>query len=185
MSMITTPQPTRGQLLEQVPLLDFAVPTMPRSMTRPEWRRAGYFVKQRQEPIYKAWQQDARYYGGEWHSGMLGVYTKDQCETFEQYWAAKSEREANEAASTAEWSKVAGFGHLGAAARRLYAYLVSRAKAENTDTLSINNKELAAACRIGRNDLKACREELSKFGLVLYRLTKGRQALVTLKAFQG
>jgi intergrase/recombinase len=180
MNVITTPQPTRGQLLTQLPLQDFAVPTFPRSMTRFEWRQAGYHVKQRQEPIYKAWSQEARWYKGEWHAGLVNIYTKDACETVEQYKAAKAEREASEAASKAEWAYLDGLGVVKAAARRIYVHLFEKAKAANTDTVITNNDELRAACKIRRNDLKAHRDELVQHGFIRHKLTVGRQSKITL-----
>jgi len=159
--------------------------TAPRTMTRREWRQAGYFIKRRQEPIYRVWTPEARYYSNEWHAGMVGIYSQDQCETVEQYWAARAQREASKAATEAEWAMLSGMSvlkTLKAAARRLYTFLHGKAKAAGTDTIITDNTEILAACRIKRNHLKRHRDTLVSLGLIRHRLTKGRQSLVTVNA---
>jgi hypothetical protein len=183
-NVITSRQPPRGELLGQLPLLDYSV-QFPRSMTRRQWRGSGYFVKRREEPLYQAWQEEARYYRNEWHPGLVGVYRKDQCETFQEFHTKRQEREASEAASESEWERLSdmtALAKLKSATRRLYLFLHEKAKAAGTDTVITNGGELMSACGIGRNDLKGYREELVQHGLISHRLMAGRQSVIGINA---
>jgi hypothetical protein len=184
-----TPQPTRGGLLGVLPLLDYAVPTLPRSMTRREWRNAGYIVKPRATPIRKDPRIDGKFYDGKWHPWSVGIYTKAQCITVEEDFEAKQARVDSEK----EWQTIQGRGIqqsimterlkvLTDGARRKYVYLHAKAKASNTAEVITNNADIAAACKIRPHALKGHRNELIRHGFIQYRLTVGRQSQITINA---
>jgi len=201
------PHPTRGELMGVLPLLDGeTVPsryktgwTFTNSMTRGEWSKLGYKVRQRQEPTHKELRKYGRYFGGQWHPWYVGVYTGQQAVLVEQYEAEQRQRETDKAtaeqerrareetklATEHEWSIVQSVAKLKDKVRCIYTYLLDRAKSEVTDTVITNNDELRAECKIKRNDLKGYRDELVDLDMINYRLTAGRQSKITIKALQG
>jgi len=174
----TSYQPTRGELLNQLPLLDYDVPNQPRTMARREWRQLGYVVRQRETPVLSEYREEARYYAASWHGDTVGLYTRDQCVRMEDF---VEERESKKV-SNEEWKTIPpakDLKRLKPGARRMYVHLYHTAvKAENA-TVIMDNQRLIVACGIARKSVKSYRDELVSHGLIQHKFVEGKQSAMT------
>lgn len=173
-TIITAPQPTWGESTFHLPILDFSVSTLPRAMTRREWRQMGFGVKPRQQPVRKEARAEARFFAGRWHGGEIGLFTKKQTTSIAELEARRESKQKQKR----EWSKITVLNKLTTKARCLYVHLLEKARALEAIFVVTNNGELKSACSVHQKDIKRVREELQNHGLIQHKLIAGRQSKI-------